>query len=110
LASFVDPSPSVVDEPNATIAASRDEPATSTPVRKGHDVIVFATGNFTVPVESPVSGETKLVCSARMCEVVATVVSGKKRLIARSDNAPTSSPTGSLIAVDPAGTEVDEPP
>src|SRR5262249_12323615 len=58
LASFVEPSPSVVDDPNATIDAPRDETRTSTPVRNGQEVIVVATGNFTIPVESPVSGET----------------------------------------------------
>ena len=57
-ASLVEPSPSVVEDPNATIAAPRDDAATSTPVRNGHEEIVFDTGNFTAAVQSPVSDKT----------------------------------------------------
>ena len=48
----------MVDEPNAAIAEPRGDAATSTPVRNGHEAIVFATGNLTAAVESPVSDET----------------------------------------------------
>jgi len=101
----VEVAPSVIESPNATIAAEASGASTSTPEMNIQAVEVAAPGNSTTDVESPAL--MYAVRRAIECLVAGPVSSGRYTLMARSASAGISRSTGSLSALAPGGILID---